>query len=138
MLNQKSAVYNNQNNENLQSAHSNESVSDTATIKSSESVKTEETDRTDLSSDLSNLSATSSNSPSQTPPPAAAAAQHHQPLPTSSTPIESKPKKESGFLNKCKSVLIGFELFMDTLNERIQNRKLQIQCEGDSFVINNK
>lgn len=88
LLNQKSAVYNNQNNENLQSAHSNESVSDT-TIKSSESEKTEETD---VSSDLSiNSSAASSQTP--TPPPPASSTQ---------PPIESKPKKESGFLNKCE------------------------------------
>lgn len=78
LLNQKSAEYNNQNNDNLQCAQSIESVSDT-TKSSIESDKTEETD---LSSDLSINSSAPSTSPT--------------------TNIESKSKKESGFLNKCK------------------------------------
>lgn len=92
LLNQKTAVYNNQNNENLQSAHSNESVSN-ATIKSSDSEKSE---GTDVSSELSiNLSAAPSISPSQTPTPP--------------SPPSTKPKKESGFLNKREFFAIQFQ-----------------------------
>lgn len=82
LLHQKSAEYNNQNNDNLQSAKSVDSVADT-TKSSNKSDKTEETDLS--STDLSSVnSSASSISPTGT--------------------NDSKGKKESGFLNKCKLI----------------------------------
>lgn len=82
MLNQKAAEYNNQNNTNLQTAQSNESVSDGSCHTAKSSIESEKTEETDLSLDLSINSSASSNSPTAA--------------------IESKTKKESGFLNICK------------------------------------
>lgn len=81
LIHQKSAEYNNQNNHNLQNAQSVDSVADTT----KGSIQSDKTEETDLSStDLSVNSSASSNSPTGA--------------------NESKTKKESGFLNKCKSI----------------------------------
>lgn len=91
LLDKKSAEYNNQNNQNIQAIHSicgagitsaaidDDSASDTT----KSSVVSERTEDTDLSSNVSTTPPTSTVSLNSV--------------------VETKSKKESGFLNKCKS-----------------------------------